>query len=83
MNGKITNTELNTTYNKPSDILAADDISQDEKIRLLKDWEYTLRQVQVAEEENMLSGPHADLTDVLAALNELNAKMVDTGISKT
>lgn len=83
MNDKENHPGSNITYEKPADLLKASDISRDEKIRLLRDWEYTLRQMQVAEEENMDSGPDASLQGVLDALSQLDAESLDTGISKT
>lgn len=83
MNKENNDTDPSITYKKPADLLRADDISKEEKIKLLRDWEYTLRQMQVAEEENMSSGPDASLQDVLDALHELGAESLDTGISKT
>jgi len=83
MNEDNDQTDPSTTYETPADLLKADDISRDEKIRLLRDWEYTLRQVQVAEEENMPNGPKAHLKDVLDALHELGSESLGTGTSKT
>jgi hypothetical protein len=42
-------------YRHPRDILADDELSQDDKIALLQEWEVDLRQLMIASEENMPS----------------------------
>jgi len=70
-------------YEEPGELLEAEGISKEDKIRLLKEWELTIRQMQVAEEENMTSGPDANLQDVLDALEKLGVDPYDSGASKT
>lgn len=59
---------------RPQDIAEREDMSREQKIALLEQWEQDLREEMVAEEENMAGagGPMADtLTDVLQALGRL------------
>ena len=61
------------TFRKPSDVLTCDDLSRDEKIQVLQRWEYEARLLEVAQEENMMSGERSGLSDVLKALQALDA----------
>lgn len=61
-------------FSQPADIIKADDISRDDKVRLLRQWEYDAREQSVAEEENMTGGPPVRLDEVLAALHKLGEK---------
>lgn len=59
-------------FAKPADVCEADGIARDEKIRILRRWEYDVRQMNVAEEENMPGNDDAvTLSDVLEALKAL------------
>ncbi len=40
-------------FNNPNDILIRNDISASNKIKILRRWEYDIREMEVAEEENM------------------------------
>ena len=52
-------------FDRPRDIFSAHDLSPQQKIELLKEWEFDLRELQVASEENMTadtaSGTTAEL----------------------
>jgi hypothetical protein len=60
----------------PGDVLRRDDLSRDEKIQLLRQWEQDLREEMVAEEENMVSAEPMGITldAVLHALQQLGAE---------
>jgi hypothetical protein len=60
----------------PADVLRRDDLSRDEKIRLLLQWEQDLRDEMVAEEENMVASTPVTFTldTVLKALKELGVE---------
>jgi hypothetical protein len=45
--------DVSREFDHPRAILDSADLSDDEKIRLLKEWELDLRGLQVASEENM------------------------------
>ena len=60
-------------YRRPVDICKDAALSREQKIQVLRQWEYDARELEVAEEENMAGGPPDLLAEVLAALNELGA----------
>lgn len=61
-------------FPRPDDIVTDPRLERDQKVKLLRDWEYDARQMEVAEEEGMIA-PAPDLLDViLAALRELGDK---------
>ena len=58
-------------FDKPSDVLDAEDLTREQMIEILRRWEYDARELQVATEENMPGNNSHLLDDVLAALNRL------------
>jgi hypothetical protein len=46
-------TDVGKVYAQPSDIIAAEDLSHQQKVKLLRQWEFDLRENLVASEENM------------------------------
>lgn len=46
-------TDVAKVYDQPSDIVAAGDLSHQQKVKLLRQWEFDLRENLVASEENM------------------------------
>jgi len=62
------------TFQTPSDVLACGELSREDKIAVLRRWEYDARLLEVAEEENMMSGNPGILSDVLKALQALDAE---------
>ena len=62
-----------SVYQTPSEVLADSTISREEKIEILRVWEYDAREIQVAEEENMTSANSQMLDEVLRALEKLDA----------
>ena len=62
-----------SVFSTPEEVLEAKDLSRDQKIEILRSWEYDARQLQVAEEENMV-GPRINMLDrILNALRRLDA----------
>ena len=60
-----------SVFRSPEDVLKANDITRDQKIEILRRWEYDARELQVAADENM-AGSNSDLLDrVLKSLAEL------------
>jgi hypothetical protein len=57
--------DVSREFDRPHDIVVCGDLSLEQKIRLLKEWEIDLRELQVASEENMTgenaSGSTAEL----------------------
>ena len=59
-------------FGKPEDVLQRADLAQNQKIEILRRWEYDARALQVAEEENMPPAQPSDILDrVLMALHAL------------
>jgi hypothetical protein len=64
-----------SVFSTPEEVLEAKDLSRDQKIEILRSWEYDARQLQVAEEENMV-GPRINMLDrILNALRRLDAEL--------
>ena len=61
----------------PKDVLTEQTLTQDQKIKVLRQWEYDALEMEVAEEENMGGDSPSILSEVLDALHSLNAE-VDT-----
>lgn len=60
-------------FKTPANVLADNDLTREQKIKILQKWEYDTRELQVAEEEGM-EGPQAVTLDaVLRALRALGA----------
>jgi len=57
----------------PVDVVSALGISDSEKIRILRRWEYDVREEEVAQEENMSGDLPVTLSHVLDALMALGA----------
>ncbi len=64
-----------SVFTSPQDVCHESSLTQDQKIKILRRWEYDARELAVAEEENMLGGSANVLDEVLAALHQLNAKI--------
>lgn len=64
-----------SVFHSPAELMAREDLSDPEKIELLRRWEYDARELEVAEEENMgADSPNADiLHEILDCLRALNA----------
>jgi hypothetical protein len=64
-------------FRTPQKVLESQDLSHQQKIEVLRHWEYDVRELQVAEEENMPGQSRIALDEILKALRELGAG-VDT-----
>lgn len=64
-----------SVFQTPEEVLQRDDLTTEQKIKILKHWEYDAREIMVAEEENMPGGERtATLYDeILKALHTLHA----------
>lgn len=49
-------------FERPGDIVASADLSAEQKVRLLREWEFDLRELQVASEENMTDDAASGMT---------------------
>jgi hypothetical protein len=60
------------TFKRPAQVLQSNDLSWEQKIKILRQWEYDVRELQVAEEESMSGGPEpVTLAEVREALRTL------------
>ena len=66
-----------SVFASPDDVLSEQSLDREQKIKILRRWEYDARELEVAEEENMGGGPPGILDEVLHALHRLNAE-IDT-----
>jgi hypothetical protein len=64
-----------SVFDTPEDVLHAKGISREQKIEILRRWEYDQRQLQVAEEENMAGSQVNILGQIRKALRQLNAEI--------
>jgi hypothetical protein len=60
-------------FKTPGDVVQKSDLSRDQKIQILRRWEYDARELQVADEESMTGPQTTSLDAVLAALRSLGA----------
>lgn len=60
-------------FAEPSNVLSDQSLTKDQKINILKQWEYDAREQSVAEEENMPTGPSDTfmISRIREALREL------------
>jgi len=61
-----------SVFKSPQEVISIKELSREQKIKILRQWEYDARELQVAEEENML-GPETEdlLYQILIALHRL------------
>jgi hypothetical protein len=61
-----------SVFKTPKEVLKSDQLSREQKIEILRRWEYDARELQVAEEEGMI-GTNADiLGQIMRALLQLD-----------
>lgn len=59
-------------FKHPADVVAEPTLTPEQKVAVLRQWEYDAREMEVAEEENMRGGDASvKLGDVLAALDQV------------
>ena len=58
-------------FKTPQELLANDELSREQKIEILRRWEYDARQLQVADEESMEGPQPVTLEAVLQALRAI------------
>lgn len=76
--------DVSRHFASPEALLARDDLTREQKLALLRQWEYDLHLLQVATEENMTSdaspGTNAEtIREVRAAAETLGAELQDEG----
>jgi len=73
MNIEQAMTDPTSVFATPDEVLQKKSLTRDQKIKILKRWEYDALELEVAEEENMGGGPPGVLDQVLSALHRLDA----------
>jgi len=58
-------------YNQPDQVLQDASLTREQKMKILKQWEYDARVLEVAEEENMAGGEPSRLREIRQSLIEL------------
>lgn len=62
-------------FDDPSDVLADKDLTRDQKVEILRRWEYDARELEVAEEEAGMAVLRPEMFDrVVQALHELGVE---------
>ncbi len=62
-------------FEDPMDVVANDELTHDQKIEILRRWEYDAREMEVAEEEAGMAVPRPEMFDrVLQALHTLGVE---------
>ena len=76
-------TDPGSQFKHPREILALADVDDSQKIAILRQWDYDIREMMVAEEENMLAETDSNnaelLRDVHKALHQLGAGSAEGG----
>jgi hypothetical protein len=60
-----------SVFKTPEDVLKAQDLTREQKIEILRRWEYDARELQVADDESMTGGSNNLLERVLESLSAL------------
>jgi hypothetical protein len=63
-----------SVFAAPADVVRSEEVSREQKIQILRRWEYEARALEVAQDENMMGGPGSRLAEVLDALHSLGAR---------
>jgi len=62
-----------SAFETPHDVVLDKNLNREQKIQILRSWEYDARELEVAEEESMISNQPDLLRRVKKALSELDA----------
>lgn len=63
-----------SVFKTPEEVVRNQELTREQKIDILRRWEYDARELQVAQEENMRTNQPDILDSILKALNMLHAK---------
>ena len=64
-----------SVFKDPEDVVASDELNRDQKIEILRRWEYDARELEVAEEEAGMAVSRPEMFDrVVRALHTLGAE---------
>lgn len=68
-----------SVFASPEDIIEETSLTREQKIKILRRWEYDARELAVAEEESMAGGPPNMLSEIIKTLHRLDADMDQEG----
>lgn len=71
-----------SVFGAPADVVRSEDVSREQKIQILRRWEYEARSLEVAQDENMMGGGGSRLAEVLDALHALGERSSSGAINK-
>jgi hypothetical protein len=66
-------TDPASVFKTPEEVLANDELTREQKIEILRRWEYDARELQVAEDEGLEGPQPVTLSAVLEALRAIGA----------
>lgn len=68
-------TDPSSVFKHPDEVVGSGELSREQKIKILRRWEYDMRELQVADEEGMTAPkpPAVGLEIILAALRAMGA----------
>ncbi len=58
-------------YHAPAEVLQDENLTDEQRLQILQQWEHDERELDVAQEEGMGGGESSILDDILNAMNEL------------
>ncbi len=64
-----------SVFSCPDEVFDEPSLTPEQKIKILRRWEYDARELEVAEEENMAGGPPDILDEILRVLLRLDAEV--------
>ncbi|MDA3872858.1 MAG: hypothetical protein PF795_02730 [Kiritimatiellae bacterium] len=70
------------TFTHPENVVEHPSLTTEQKLKILRQWEYDAREKEVAEEENMGGGPDDQLSRILQAIESIQpADSTDPGVN--
>lgn len=72
-----------SVFHTPMDVVLEESLSREDKLRILREWEFDARELCVAEDENMAGGEEQPLDGVLAAIQALTGEVPEGGSAPT
>lgn len=64
-------TNPSMVFSSPQQVVDTAELAKEDKVAILRQWEYDMREMEVAEEENMKGNDTVTLYDVLDALHQI------------
>lgn len=71
-----------SVFTTPAEVCNSSELTPEQKIEILRRWEYDARELQVATEESMTGDADVSLEDVLAALHQMGGSAAQSHPTK-